>query len=151
MFKPLLTLALLAFALSVPAVDCKHRGVWFWQDTGNPYGAAAIVGNATLENQTVTFLTSKSVKRVYGSYGTQPVTSPSVSAAWNAKLNAAGIQSQFLMSETTSIFPSNHPALLTKIDLRVLNFNSAPGRTGPEKFDALHLASNPRRSPTGPR
>ncbi len=146
MFKPLLT-AMLLLAMSLPAAECKHRGVWFWQDTGNPYGAATIVGNAVLENQTVTFLTSKSVKRVYGSYGTQPVTSPSVSAAWNAKLHAAGIQSQFLMSETTLIFPSNHPALLTKIDQRVLNFNSAPGRTGPEKFDALHLDIEPQALP----
>jgi hypothetical protein len=145
--KPLLTATLLLLALSLSAVDCKHRGVWFWQDTGNPYGAANIVGNVVLENQTVAFLTSKSVKRVYGSYGTQPVTSPSVSAAWNAKLHAAGIQSQFLMSETTSIFPSNYPALLTKIDQRVLNFNSAPGRTGPEKFDALHLDIEPQALP----
>jgi hypothetical protein len=146
-FKPLLTVALLLLALSLPAAECKHRGVWFWQDIGNPYGAANIVGNAVLENQTVTFLTSKSVKRVYGSYGTQPVTSPSVSAAWNTKLNAVGIQSQFLLSETTSIFPSNHPALLTKIDQRGLNFNSAPGRTGPEKFDALHLDIEPQALP----
>lgn len=146
-FKPLLTATLLSFALSLPAAECKHRGVWFWQDAGNPYGAATIVGNATLENQTVSFLTSKSVKRVYGSYGTQPVTSPSISAVWNAKLNTAGIQSQVLMSETTSIFPSNYPSLLTKIDQRVLNFNSAPGRTGPEKFDALHLDIEPQALP----
>lgn len=145
-FKPLLT-AMLLLAWSLPAAECKHRGVWFWQDVGNPYGAANIVGNATLENQTVTFLTSKSVKRVYGSYGTQPVTSPSVSATWNAKLHAAGILSQFLMSETTSIFPSNHPALLTKISLRVLDFNSAPGRTVPEKFDGLHLDIEPQALP----
>ena len=147
MFKPLLTAALLLALSSLPAAECKHRGVWFWQDAGNPYGAATIVGNAGLENQTVTFLSSKWVKRVYGSYGTQPVTSPTVSAAWNAKLNAAGIQSQFLMSETTSIFPSNHPGLLTKISQRVLNFNSAPGRTAPQKFDALHLDIEPQALP----
>ncbi|MBP9901833.1 MAG: hypothetical protein KBH45_10250, partial [Verrucomicrobia bacterium] len=146
MFKPLL-IAALFLAVSLPAAECKHRGVWFWQDAGNPYGASNIVGNATLENQTVAFLTSKSVKRVYGSYGTQPVTSPSVSATWNAKLHAAGIQSQFLMSETTSIFPTNHPGLLTKISLRVLDFNSAPGRTVPEKFDALHLDIEPQALP----
>ena len=147
MFKPLLTAALLLALSSLPAAECKHRGVWFWQDAGNPYGAAAIVGNAGLENQTVTFLSSKWVKRVYGSYGTQPITSPAVSAAWNAKLNAAGIQSQFLMSETTSIFPTNHPSLLTKISQRVLNFNSAPGRTAPQKFDALHLDIEPQALP----
>lgn len=138
---------MLLLAWSLPAAECKHRGVWFWQDAGNPYGASNIVGNATLENQTVAFLTSKSVKRVYGSYGTQPVTSPSTNATWNAKLHAASIQSQFLMSETTSIFPSNHPVLLTKISLRVLNFNSAPGRTVPEKFDALHLDIEPQALP----
>ena len=145
-FKPLLT-ATLFVALSLPAAECKHRGVWFWQDADSFYGASNIVGNAGLENQTVAFLNSKSVKRVYGSYGTQPVTSPSVSATWNAKLHTAGILSQFLMSETTSIFPSNHPALLTKISLRVLDFNSAPGRTVPEKFDALHLDIEPQALP----
>jgi hypothetical protein len=124
-FKPLLTATLLARL--VPAggrVQTSRRLVL--AGCRQSLRRANIVGNAVLENQTVTFLTSKSVKRVYGSYGTQPVTSPSVSATWNAKLHAAGIQSQFLMSETTSIFPSNHPALLTKISLRVLDFNSAP-------------------------
>ena len=44
-FKPLL-IATLFLALSLPAAECKYRGVWFWQDAGNPYGAANIVGNA---------------------------------------------------------------------------------------------------------
>lgn len=83
-----MVLALL-LAVLLPAAECKHRGVWFWQDTGNPYGAANIVGNAVLENQTVTFLISESVNRSHGSYGTQPVTSSTANANWNPKLHAA--------------------------------------------------------------
>lgn len=41
MFKPLLTATLLALALSLPAAECKHRGVWFWQDAG--YGPTRAV------------------------------------------------------------------------------------------------------------
>lgn len=147
---------LLLSSLTAPA--CKSRSVWFWQETGSPYGAAAIVGNNVLENQAISFLNARSVKRVYGSYGTQPVTHPGVSAGWNAKLQTAGIQSQFLMSENTWIFPTNHASLLTKISQRVLDFNNAPGRTAPERFDALHLDIEPHAlsewsslTPTGRR
>jgi hypothetical protein len=34
-FKPL-PAAMLFLSVSLPAAECKHRGVWFWQDTGNP-------------------------------------------------------------------------------------------------------------------
>jgi len=137
-----LPFALVLFS-SLAAQACKYRAVWFWQEDGHPYGASNIVGNAVLENQTVSFLTSRWVRRVYGSYGQQPVTSPTISANWNAKLDAAGIQSQLLMSDNTWIFPTNHSSLLTKITQRVLNFNNAPGRTVPQKFDGLHLDIEP--------
>lgn len=101
---------LIALFVSVPVQASKSRGVWFWQDSGSPYGPANIVGNTVLENQTVAFLQNKWVKRVYGSYGSQSVTNPAVVATWNAKLQAAGIQSQFLMSQNTWIFPPTTPA-----------------------------------------
>lgn len=152
----LVPLVLLISSLSAPA--SKSRSVWFWQETGSPFGASNIVGNAVLENQTVSFLQNKSVKRVYGSYGQQPVSDGPVIAAWNAKLQAAGIQSQFLMSENTWIFPTNHAGFLLKITERVLDFNNAPGRTAAQKFDALHLDIEPQAlgewsglTPTGKR
>jgi hypothetical protein len=101
-------LALLSLSLPLQAV--KNRGVWFWRDTGNPYGAAAIVGNATTENTTITFLTANGIKHVYGSYEDRPVSEPAVISTWNTKLHTAGIQSQFLMSENTWILPTNRPA-----------------------------------------
>jgi len=122
----------------------KHRAVWFWQDAGSPYGASNIVGNNVLENQTVAILQNRMVKRVYGSYGQHPVTNAAVIAGWNAKLEAAGIQSQFLMSENTWIFPSNHAGFLMKISERVIDFNNAPGRTAAQKFDGLHLDIEPQ-------
>lgn len=141
--------ALLLVVSCLSAQACKSRSVWFWQDTNSPFGSANIVGTNALENQTVAFLQGKSVKRVYGSYGQKPVTDPPVIAAWNAKLQAAGIQSQFLMSENTWIFPSNHASFLSKISARVIDFNNAPGRTVPQKFDGIHLDIEPHAL-TGP-
>jgi len=136
--------ALLLVVSCLSAQACKSRSVWFWQDTNSPYGSANIVGTNALENQTVAFLQSRFVKRVYGSYGQKPVTAPTVIAAWNAKLDAAGIQSQCLFSQNTWIFPSNHAGFLSSISARVINFNSAPGRTLPQKFDAIHLDIEPQ-------
>ena len=138
--------AVFLLALSGPADANKHRAVWFWGSSSSPWGAANIVGNNTLENQTIAFFNSKSIRRVYGSYGSRPESGnePATIAAWNAKLQAAGIQSQFLMSENTWIFSSNWPSFLTKITDRVITFNNTPGRTTAEKFDALHLDIEPQ-------
>lgn len=137
--------ALLLASVSVQA--SKHRAVWFWKSADSPYGATNIVGNNTLENQTIAFFNSKSIKRVYGSYGSQPETDPGAAATWNTKLQSAGIQSQFLMSENTWIFVTNRPGLLTKITDRVISFNGAPGRLASERFDALHLDIEPQALP----
>ncbi len=140
-------LVALLLATVQPLQACKHRAVWFWRDTGNPFGSQSIVGNPAQENQTVGFFASKGVKRVYGSYGGRPVTEPAVIAAWNAKLHQAGIQSQALMSENTWIFDDVRPALLTHITDRVINFNNAPGRTAAQRFDGLHLDIEPQGLP----
>ena len=140
-------LLLFLHAVCLPALANKHRGVWFWRDAGSPYGSDAIVGVSAVENQTITFLSGKWVRRVYGSYGDRPVAEASVIAAWNAKLQAAGMESQSLLSENTWIHVAFRPALLSLITTRVLNFNSAPGRTAAQKFDALHLDIEPQGLP----
>jgi hypothetical protein len=124
----------------------KHRAIWFWGSSSSPYGSANIVGNNALENQTIAFFNNKRIRRVYGSYGNRPEADnePEVIAAWNFKLQAAGIQSQFLMAENTWIFSDNWPSFLTKVTNRVIEFNAAPGRTAAEKFDALHLDIEPQ-------
>ena len=100
-----------------------------------------------LENATITFLGGKSVRMIYGSYGDRPITEASVIAAWNAKLQAAGMESQSLLSENTWIQVAFRPALLSLITTRVLNYNNAPGRTAAEKFDGLHLDIEPQGLP----
>lgn len=141
--KPLMAMIALLL-VSMPVQASKHRAVWFWKNASSPYGAANIVGNNTIENQTIAFFNSKHIKRVYGSYGKGPVTNAPMIAAWNTKLQTAGIQSQFLMSENTWIFVTNRPSLLTKITDRVIDYNGAAGRTVPEMFDALHLDIEPQ-------
>ncbi|MCH7227915.1 hypothetical protein [Haloferula sp. A504] len=137
---------LLGLALVAPLEAAKHRGLWFWRESGSgsPWGSDAIVGNHTLENQTIAFFSARSIRRIYGSYSNRPVSEPATIAAWNAKLQAAGIQSQFLMSENSWIFPANHSSFLGKVQQRVIDFNNAPGRTEAEKFDALHLDIEPQ-------
>ena len=77
----ILILLLLLHAIGLPAQATKHRGVWFWREAGSPWGSDNIVGVPALENQTISFLSSKSVRRVYGSYGDRPVTRASVIVA----------------------------------------------------------------------
>lgn len=134
----------LAFALSIIASQAsQQRGVWFWRNASSPYGSDNLVGNATLETETIGFFQAKKIRRVYGSYGTRPVTEPAVIASWNAKLAAAGIQSQLLLSDNTWIFPgADRASLISTITTRLLNFNL--GRPTSERFVALHLDIEPQ-------
>lgn len=123
----------------------KNRSVWFWASPSSLYGSASIVGNPVRETQTIDFFNGNHIKHVYGSYQNRPVSEPGAIAAWNAKLDAAGIESQFLMSENTWIFPSNHIGFLEKITDRVINFNA--GHPAAERFDGLHLDIEPQGLP----
>lgn len=135
------------FLLILATLPCranKDRAVWFWADSGSIYGSISIVGTAVRETQTIDFFNNRQIKKVYGSYGVRPVSDAPAIATWNAKLDAEGIESQFLMSENTWIFPANHAGFLTKITERVIDFNNAIGRLPEEKFDGLHLDIEPQ-------
>ena len=123
----------------------KNRAVWFWRSHA-VYGSDVIVGNVARETAAIAFFEREGIKKVYGSYGNRTVSSTEAAkiAAWNVRLHAAGIESQFLMSENTWIFPSKRSSLLTKITDRLANFNNAAGRLPEEKFDGLHLDIEPQ-------
>ena len=131
--------------LSLGASANQSRGVWFWYSSSSPYGSSNIVGTASLEAQTVAFLSARGVKRIYGSYKDRSIDEPAVIAAWNTRLHAAGISSQFLFAEPTWVEVANRPNLLNKITTRVIDFNTLPGRTTPEKFKAVHLDLEPQQ------
>lgn len=128
----------------------QSRGVWLWgsttlpDDTDSPWGSSDVVGSAALEDDTIAFLTCQHVDRVYGSYQNRPVSEASTIAAWNAKLHAAGIDSQLLISGTEVDDPDWVADQQVKITNRLIAFNSAPGRLESEKFDALHLDLEPQ-------
>ncbi len=140
----LLTTVLAALLAPGPLGAAKHRGLWFWRNSSSPYGSDNIVGNTVQETLTVLFIKKHGVRRLYGSYGNRPISEPNTIAAWNERLQDAGIQSQLLLSENTWIFPANRSQLLDRIQTRLLDFNDLPGRTIPEKFDALHLDIEPQ-------
>jgi len=92
---------------ATPCSACKNRAVWFWASSSSIYGSVQIVENSTHETETLDFFNNHSIKKVYGSYQNRPVSEPTPIAVWNAKLDSAGIDSLFLMSENTWIFPDN--------------------------------------------
>lgn len=127
-----------------------HRGVWFWgsttlpDDTSSPFGSSVVVGDSVAEDESVAFFSSHGVKRVYGSYQNRPVSEPAVIAAWNAKLDAAGIQSQILLDGNAVNDAGEMASILTKITNRLVNFNAAYAGDSASQFDALHLDLEPQ-------
>ena len=146
--KPLLILTCFLSLLTEFAAG-QNRGVWFWGSTtlpgggASPYGSIDVVGDTVAENETVAFFTSYGVKMVYGSYQNRPVSEPAVIAAWNAKLDAAGISSQLLLDGIAVNDPAFMTSLLNKVTNRLINFNNSLADPA-EKFDALHLDLEPQ-------
>lgn len=136
--------------LGLPAMAELHRGVWFWGSTTlpggsqSPFGSGMVVGNGAAEDETVAFLTTHGVKRIYGSYQNRPVSEPPVIAAWNTKLDAAGISSQILIDGHAVNDVVEMANILTKITNRLINFNASSGTDDASKFDALHLDLEPQ-------
>ncbi|MBK1834419.1 hypothetical protein [Roseibacillus ishigakijimensis] len=128
-----------------------NRGVWFWGSTTtpdgpSPYGSSVVVGDAAKEDETITFFTTHGVKRVYGSYQNRPVSEAGVIAAWNEKLEFAGIQSQLLFDLINIHDPAEVASLLNKIQTRFINFNSSFYDLPQYRFDAIHLDIEPQGS-----
>ena len=127
------------------------RGVWFWGSTTLPgggsstHGSSTVVGDDTEENAAIAFMTSRGVTRVYGSYQNRPVSEPSVIATWNAKLDAAGIDSQILIDGTAVNDPAHLTSIQSKITNRLINFNNTLAPDEASKFDALHLDIEPQQ------
>jgi hypothetical protein len=122
-----------------------QRGVWFWR-TDPVYGADAVLNDPAKQIDALDFFHAQGITKVYGSYGNRTTTSTGAvqMADWNATLDSMGIESQFLMSENSWIFPTNHPSFLTKITQRVADFNNAAGRLPEERFKGLHLDIEPQ-------
>lgn len=128
------------------------RGIWFWKGSSNnpEWGTLQVIGNHNKEDAVITDFKMNKIRRVYGSYGSRPVTEPAVIAAWNAKLHAAGMESQALLgnvvrSTVDSVLLSqtarNH--LLEDIS-DIIEFNNHPDRLDAEKFKAVHLDIEPQ-------
>ncbi|MBK1828474.1 hypothetical protein [Haloferula rosea] len=151
--RKLTTLALLlGFTLLTRATP--ERGTWFWGNTtvptgSSPHGSSVVVGDSAKEDAEIAFMTAWGVTRVYGSYGTGPGINAERAKyrEWNAKLHAAGIESQLLLSEFDPGDPSteltNPVSLLNKIQARLIDFNDV-ATLPEEKFDALHLDVEPQ-------
>ena len=79
------------------AIACGVKQ-FIYASSGSVYGSISIVGTPVRETQTLNFFNNRGIKKVYGSYQARPVSEPSVIATWNAKLDAEGIESQFLIA-----------------------------------------------------
>jgi hypothetical protein len=128
-----------------------NRGLWFWQSTTLPTGAASthgslmVVGDGVEEDAAIVFMTDYGIKRVFGSYGVRPVTQPLQISAWNAKLDAAGIDSQLLLDGNAVNDGAYMANFYGKIADRLIAFNNVEAPDEASKFDALHLDLEPQQ------
>lgn len=124
--------------------DVDQRGVWMYRHPGHPLGTDAIVGVDADEDAAIAQLGADRVTRVYGNYGDRPRDDAGAIAAWNAKLAAAGIESQLLLGDGDDIFPGCLDELLVDIDERLIDFHA--GTSSPdERFTAVHLDIEPQQ------
>ena len=125
----------------------EPRGIWWWTSAGRPWGVDQVLGDNNKETQALQFLKAWNFGRVYCSFSTQTCSNPAVIRAWNTRLHAAGISSQFLLSENTWIFPQYRDNLLTvHIQPKLIDFNAA-ATNGAQRYDALHLDIEPHGLP----
>ncbi len=151
----LVTLILPFVTLSVLAGP--DRGVWFWGSTTIPdgmggttssiYGSNNVVGDPMLEADSLAFFKLHRVNRVYGSYGTRPISEASVIAAWNEKLYCLRIQSQLLLEAVSVSDIDDIPNILNKVTNRLINFNNGYPSQPEKHFHALHLDIEPQQTP----
>jgi hypothetical protein len=136
----------LVFPLSRTSA-AEPRGIWWWTSAGHPWGVDQVLGDNNKETQALQFLKAWKFGRVYCSFSTQTCANPAVIRAWNTQLHAAGISSQFLLSENTWIFPENRDNLLTvHIQPQLIDFNAAATNAA-QRYDALHLDIEPQGLP----
>jgi len=139
---------LLALAFSRSrATAVEPRGIWWWTSPGHPWGVDQVIGDKNKEIQVLQFLQAWNFGRVYCSFSTRTVATPTVIRAWNTRLHAAGISSQFLLSENTWIFPQIRDNLLTaNLQPKLIDFNAAATNAA-QRYDALHLDIEPHGLP----
>jgi len=133
-----------ALLLSLCRTDAAEpRGIWWWSSAGHPWGVDQVLGDNNKETQVLQLLKAWNFGRVYCSFSAATRAKPAIIRAWNARLHAAGISSQLLLSENTWVFPQNRDNLLTvHIQPKLIDFNTA-ATNATERYDALHLDIEP--------
>jgi hypothetical protein len=120
--------------------------MWFWAKPASPYGAVNVVGDTAREAEALATFARWGIRRLYGSYAALPKESPARLAAWNGRLQGAGIRSESLFSDANALSPERRMAFLRQIDERVLAFNA--GRSDPaERFVGIALDIEPHALP----
>ncbi len=152
---PRFLLSLVLAWSTVIAQGSPHRGVWFWNSTKvdgvvSEHSSTDVVGPTTGsdEDAAIAFMTLQGIKEVYGSYSHRPKTIPTDIWPWNEKLDAAGIESQLLISgfeadDPDPLTDADHDELVGKVTDRLITFNDA-APSAAAKFDALHLDLEPQ-------
>ena len=124
------------------SATAQSRSSWIWKKSSHPYGSVNILGNAAKEAQAIASMGAWGFDRIYTSTNTISISDRANAANWNASLDAAGIDVQYLMGENGAAVEPVRSAFLTKVQDRLIDFNNS--RVDPaERFDALHLDIEP--------
>ena len=120
------------------------RGLWFWASDGQPGGSATVVGDDAEEAAAIASFQGLGVDRVYGAFRDRPSTEPDTIAAWNARLDAAGIESHLLLSSAVLVDADLEPRLEAHLDDWLVSLHAE--RPAEERFDGVHLDLEPHAS-----
>ncbi len=123
------------------AARAPVRGAWFWRDGPE----STLAGRRAMEDEEVAATLVRGVRglrigRVYTAVRDLATESPGRVAAWNARLDAAGIDSHLLLSDTGLLCSAE--GLGREVDRSLLEFNASRSRSE-ERFDGLALDLEP--------
>src|SRR5690349_24655397 len=134
--------SLLVWCAMAAGAAAVERGAWFWYQSSDLNGAANVVGNTAKEDEAISFLQQWRITRLYGSYSNLTTSNASAIAAWNKKLNEAGIESYVVLSDPNLVLPAQQASLQNLVTTRLVNFNN--GRIDPdERFTGIELDLEP--------
>lgn len=131
----------------------RNRGLWFWE--GDPYDTIpssgdyhtlAVVGDAVEEDEAISFMTARQVKRLFGQYTGTPFSDPATIAAWNTKLHVNCIDSESLFYGNFLHSPALKPEMLNNIQMAFIDYLDLYPGDLPAQFDALRLHLAPQHA-----
>lgn len=115
---------------------------WHWGSYSKKYGVNfAVEGSPAIATEIIAAYKASNVTRVYGGFARLPGAKPSLMAAWNKRLKAAGIESHLLIGSSSWVYPQNRASMLSEITTQFIGYNQKVEADA--RFVGLHVDIEP--------